>query len=213
MPLEKKIFSIRVLKNNLKKERENLLLEIENYNKIMMPKNFLELKKNIEKKYEYFKDIEDFNFQKELINLQKQIIKCMYLDISKIKEKAELIEYIYIFRYYVNLPITNEKNIYQTKELKKYLKKLMKELIDKSEELKIINQISKDNEKNYSITENLFLSKIIELGNINLKPTKEEEKFYITVYDEEIEDSKIELKDIEKKDLKIKLNKKTKLFI
>ena len=40
-----------------------------------------------------------------------------------------------------------------------------------------------------------------------------EEKFYITVYDEEIEDSKIELKDIEKKDLKIKLNKKTKLFI
>ena len=96
MPLEKKIFSIRVLKNNLKKERENLLLEIENYNKIMMPKNFLELKKNIEKKYEYFKDIEDFNFQKELINLQKQIIKCMYLDISKIKEKTELIEYIYI---------------------------------------------------------------------------------------------------------------------
>ena len=94
-----------------------------------------------------------------------------------------------------------------------YLKKLMKELIDKSEELKIINQISKDNEKNYSITENLFLSKIIELGNINLKPTKEEEKFYITVYDEEIEDSKIKLKDIEKKDLKIKLNKKTKLFI
>ena len=213
LPLEKKIFSIRVLKNNLKKEREGLLLEIENYNKIMIPKNFLELKKNIEKKYEYFKDIEDFNFQKELINLQKQIIKCMYLDISKIKEKTELIEYIYIFRYYVNLPITNEKNIYQTKELKKYLKKLMKELIDKSEELKIINQISKDNEKNYSITENLFLSKIIELGNINLKPTKEEEKFYITVYDEEIEDSKIELKDIEKKDLKIKLNKKTKLFI
>ena len=213
LPLEKKIFSIRVLKNNLKKERENLLLEIENYNKIMMPKNFLELKKNIEKKYEYFKDIDDLNFQKELINLQKQIIKCMYLDISKIKEKTELIEYIYIFRYYVNLPITNEKNIYQTKELKKYLKKLMKELIDKSEELKIINQISKDNEKNYSITENLFLSKIIELENINLKPTKEEEKIYITVYDEEIEDSKIELKDIEKKDLKIKLNKKTKLFI
>lgn len=204
-------FKNRIIEKS--KERENLLLEIENYNKIMMPKNFLELKKNIEKKDEYFKDIEDFNFQKELINLQKQIIKCMYLDISKIKEKTELIEYIYIFRYYVNLPITNEKNIYQTKELKKYLKKLMKELIDKSEELKIINQISKDNEKNYSITENLFLSKIIELGNINLKPTKEEEKFYITVYDEEIEDSKIKLKDIEKKDLKIKLNKKTKLFI
>ena len=30
---------------------------------------------------------------------------------------------------------------------------------------------------------------------------------------EEIEDSKIELKNIEKQDIKIKLNKKTKLFI
>ena len=61
--------------------------------------------------------------------------------------------------------------------------------------------------------ENIFLSKIIELENINLKLTKDEEKFYITIYDEEIEDSKIELKNIVKQDIKIKLNKKTKLFI
>ena len=86
----------------MKKERENLLLEIENYNKIMMPKNFLELKKNIEKKYEYFKDIEDFNFQKELINLQKQIIKCMYLEVTNTKEKAEIIDLIYEYRYYIS---------------------------------------------------------------------------------------------------------------
>ena len=48
---------------------------------------------------------------------------------------------------------------------------------------------------------------------LNLKLTKDEEKFYITIYDEEIEDSKIELKNIVKQDIKIKLNKKTKLFI
>ena len=77
----------------------------------------------------------------------------------------------------------------------------------------IITKIVKDKEKNYDILENLFLSKIIELENINLKLTKDEEKFYITIYDEEIEDSKIELKNIVKQDIKIKLNKKTKLFI
>ena len=90
---------------------------------------------------------------------------------------------------------------------------MVKALIDKAEELKIITQIAKDKEKNYDIMENLFLSKIIELENINLKLTKDEEKFYITIYDEEIEDSKIELKNIVKQDIKIKLNKKTKLFI
>lgn len=47
------------------------------------------------------------------------------------------------------------------------------------EELKIINQISKDNEKNYSITENLFLSKIIELGNINLNQPRKKKNFIL----------------------------------
>ena len=46
-----------------------------------------------------------------------------------------------------------------------------------------------------------------------MKLTKKNEKFYITIFDEEIEDGKIELKNIEKQDFKIKLNKKTKLFI
>ena len=213
LPLEKKIFSIRVLKNNIKKEREKLLLEIETYNKIMIPKNFLEMKKNIEKKFEYFENIEDLDFQKELISLQKQIIKCMYLDITKAKEKAEIIDLIYKYRYYSYLPIDNEKNIHQTKELKRYVNKLVKALIDKAEELKIITQITKDKEKNYDIMESLFLSKIIELENINLKLIKEEERIYVIIYDEEIEDSKIELTNIEKQELKIKLNKKTKLFI
>lgn len=213
LPLEKKIFSIRVLKNNLKNEREELLLKLENYNKIMIPKNFLEMKKNVEKQFEYFENIEDLDFRKELIFLQKQIIKCMYLEALRAKEKYEITDLIYKYRYYSYLPIENDKNIYQTRELKKYLNKLTKTLIDRAEELKIITQITKDKEKNYRITENLFLSKIIELENINLKLTKEEGKFYITVYDEEIEDNKFELKNIEKQNIKIKLNKKTKLFI
>lgn len=213
LPLEKKIFSIRVLKNNLKKERENLLLEIENYNKLMIPKKFLEMKKNVENIFEYFENIEDLNFQRELFELQKQIIKCMYLSISKMKEKNQLIDLIYKYRYYSYLPISNDKNIYQAKELKKYLKKLVTALIDKAEELKIISEITKIKEVNYSIIESLFLSKIIELEHINIKVTKEKEKIYIIVYDEEIEDNKFELKNIEKQELKIKLNKKTKLFI
>ena len=112
LPLEKKIFSIMVLKNNLKKEREELLSEIENYNKMMIPKNFLEMKKNIEKKFEYFENIEDLDFKKELINLQKQIIKCMYLEVTNAKEKAEIIDLIYKYRYYIYLPIDNQKNIH-----------------------------------------------------------------------------------------------------
>ena len=51
------------------------------------------------------------------------------------------------------------------------------------------------------------------LENIEIKITKENEKLYITVYDEDVEDDKSELKNIKKEELKIKLGKKTKLFI
>lgn len=213
LPLEKKIFSIRVLKNMLKKEREEILLEIENYNRLMIPRNFLENKRNIERKYEYYENIENLNFEKELLNLQKQIIKCMYSEIEKTEEKEQIIDLIYKYRYYNYLPVNDETNIYQIKELKRYLNKLVKELIDKAIKQKAINQITKENDKEIDIIERLFLSKIIELEHINMKLTKKNEKFYITIFDEEIEDGKIELKNIEKQDFKIKLNKKTKLFI
>ena len=153
------------------------------------------------------------NFEKELLNLQKQIIKCMYSEIEKTEEKEQIIDLIYKYRYYNYLPVNDETNIYQIKELKRYLNKLVKELIDKAIEQKVINQITKENDRKIDIIERLFLSKIIELEHINMKLTKKNEKFYITIFDEEIEDGKIELKNIEKQDLMIKLNKKTKLFI
>ena len=137
----------------------------------------------------------------------------MYSEIEKTEEKEQIIDLIYKYRYYNYLPVNDETNIYQIKELKRYLNKLVKELIDKAIEQKVINQITKENDRKIDIIERLFLSKIIELEHINMKLTKKNEKFYITIFDEEIEDGKIELKNIEKQDLMIKLNKKTKLFI
>lgn len=213
LPLEKKIFSIRVLKNNLKEEREDLLNQIEDYNKLMIPKNFLEMKKITEKKYEYFKDIDDSNFEKEMISLQKEIIKCMYLDTQKETEKENLVNLIYKYRYYNLLPKEKNKNIYQTKELKRANNKLLVALIEKAIKMKVINEIVQIEDQNKELTEKLLLSNIIRLQDINIKITKEKESLYMTIYDEEIEDSKIELKNIKKEDLKIKLGKKTKLFI
>lgn len=213
LPLEKKIFSIRVLKNNLKEEREELLNQIEDYNKLMIPKNFLEMKKITEKKYEYFKDIDDINFEKEMISLQKEIIKCMYLDTQKENEKENLVNLIYKYRYYNLLPTEKNKNIYQTKELKRANNKLLVALIEKAIKMKVINEIIKTEDQNKELTEKLLLSNIIRLQDINIKITKEKENLYMTIYDEEIEESKIELKNIKKEDLKIKLGKKTKLFI
>ena len=148
-----------------------------------------------------------------MINLQNEIIKCMYLNIKNTKEKNILINDIYKYRYYNLLPIENKKCIYEEENLRKSLDKLTKTLIDKAIDMKVIIKIS-DNEKiNYNIIGKLLLTKIITLQDINIKFSNEKDKIYLTIYDEEIEDSKIELKNITKEEIKIKFNKKTKLFI
>ena len=213
LPLEKKIFSIRVLKNQLKKERENLIKKIEDYNNLMNPKYFLENKRKIEKMYKYFEKIGEIDVQSEIIKLQKDIIRCMYIEIQNIEDRNELINFIYKFRYYNLLPMSNKTSIYQKKELKILMKKLTEAIINKGIELKVINKIVKDEETNYNITKDLLLSKIIALEDIGLKAFLENEKVVITIYDEEIEENQIELEKLNQKDLKIKLGKKTKLFI
>lgn len=213
LPLEKKIFSIRVLKNKLKEEREQILQEINKCNRLMNPKEFLEQRNIIENKYKYLKMIENLEIKEDLINLQNEIIKCMYLDIKNVKEKNNLINDIYKYRYYNLLPIEDKKYIYEENRLKKSLDKLTKILINKAIEMKIISKISENEQVNYNIIGNLLLTKIIELQDINIKFSNEKDKIYLTIYDEEIEESKIELKNIAKEEIKIKFNKKTKLFI
>ena len=213
LPLEKKIFSIRVLKNNLKEEREEKVKQIENLNNLIKPKNFLETKKNIDKMFEYYDNVVDADYKKEIVNLQKNIIKCMLEQVKNAKEKSKIVELIYKYRYYSLLPLEKNRILIQDDELRKTLRKLGQSICDKAEESKVIIKITTDLTKKYKIIEKLFLSNIIELENINIKVEKKQEQFFITVYDEDIEDSNFELKDITKKELKIKLGKKTKLFI
>ena len=217
LPLEKKIFSIRVLKNILKEERNKILEDISEYNKIMNPKNFLERKNLIEQKLKYIIDLEDIEIEEEieksLINLQKDIIKSMCIDVKNAEDKNQLINLVYQYRYYNLLPIDNNNLICDQKELKLYLKKLSKIIIDKAIELKAIIKISDNEEINNRITNQLFLSKIISLEDINIKFTNPKDSIYLTVYDEEIEDTKIKLENIAKENINIKINKKVKLFI
>ena len=217
LPLEKKIFSIRVLKNILKEEREDLLKEIENCNNMMNPKLFLKNKKTLEEKLKYIENFNNIDIEKELtknlINLQKQIIKCINIDVKNTEEKAELIELIYKYRYYNLLIIKNNQCIYEQKELKKLLITTFKDIIDKAIEMKLIIKIFEDEKTNYEITTMLLLSKIICLQDINIKITKEKEGIFLTIYDEQIKENKIKIDNITKEQINIKFNKITKLFI
>ena len=78
-------------------------------------------------------------------------------------------------------------------------------------------RIIKGNEKeiDYAILKNIFCVRVINLEDLYLKITKEKEKYYIQLFDENVFEEKIKIENInyiDKKDLTIKINKKVKIF-
>lgn len=217
LPLEKKIFSERVFKQTLQKERQELLNQITEFNQMMNPKAFIETKNILEQKMKYFDIDEDMDLKdeikKEMISLQKEVINCLKIDIDNIDNKNSIIDLIYKYRYYSLLPVNNKENISEVKELKNNINTLSKKLIKKAIKWKAIIKIVEDDEVNFSITKKLLLSKIISLQDIYIKAILEEESLIIYVYDEQVEDTTIKIENVKKEDIKIKLNKKIKLFI
>ena len=212
LPLEKKIFSVRVLKNTLKEERKQLLLEIDEYNSLMKPREFAQKRDSVNQKYDILFAIED-NIEDALfetiIHLQKNILKCLNKKIKNASDKQELLELLYQFRYYNYIPITVTKAIKDEQKLQKHIEKVGKEIIQKAIDMKLIPEITEDLKLNYKIINDIVLSKIISLEDIGIKITDNKEKTILTIFDEDIEDVEIKVK---KEGLKIRFNKKIKFI-
>ncbi len=219
LPLKKKIFSARILSKLMKEERNENLEELEKLNALLTPKNFVSYKNDLEQKYDILKLIECKNIEKEiedlLITLQKIFLRCYNIKIKNAIEKSDIIDILYEFRYYELLPFNEKMNINEIKNIQTELQKTSRLLLDKAQELKVITIISKNKEIENEILKNIFTIRILSLEDIYIKLIKEKDKIYIQLFDDDIFEEKVELKNCEnfnKKDLEIRMNKKIKVF-
>lgn len=111
---DKKIFSISNLVEMLEQERDELMQDIKEYNDLIDPRKFGDMKRQIEQKQVFFNDLEIFENKKEPINryildIQKQFLKCFRMKIEKCELKREMIDLIYEYRYYRFLKYNKEK--------------------------------------------------------------------------------------------------------
>ena len=220
LPLNKKIFSMRILSNIMKEERQNLIVKLEQINDILNPQKFIQYKEDLENKYNYLKIVgtKDINqeINNELLKLQKSFLDCLEIKIDKSIEKNEIVNLLYQFRYYLMIPIDENDKILESKDLKNRLKKVSKKLVQKSIEQKVIFNFSKNEDLNYDIIKNVFETRIISLEDLYIKIVKENKKYYIQLFDENIFEEKVEIGNIEEinlNDINVKLNKSTKVFI
>lgn len=218
LPFDKKIFSIKILENQMKKEKEDLLQELEEKNDLLNPKKFVEEKSKLEDKQKLLEisNIKDKKKEKNKIieELQKLFLQCFLVFINTSENKEEIIDLIYIFRYYNLLPFNEKIDICENKSLQGYLQEVKKSLLKKAIDYKIIIAISQDIEENIKLLQHIFDTKIISLEDIHVAIIKEKDKYYIE-FSEDNENSyseRIEIENITKEMLNVKLNKKVKVL-
>ena len=92
LPLEEKIFSIRILSKLMVEERERKIEELEKINQLLNPQNFVKYKKELEKKANVLKVLETENIQKDIdklkLKLQKIFLKCFENKIKKARKQT-----------------------------------------------------------------------------------------------------------------------------
>lgn len=219
LPLEEKIFSIRILSNMLMEKRAQKIKELENVNELLNPQKFLSYRKELEEKNKYFEMIEvenlDKTIEEKIIAFQKIFLQCYQKNLEKITTKQEMSKIIYEMRYYNLLPFHQTKQIFEVKELEEELDEIKHKILEKAQVLKYINPIAKEKNLNDKILKEIFHNRMIKLEDLSMKITKEKETCYLQILDDNEYEEKKEIEEIEqiqKKDLLVRLNKKIKVF-
>lgn len=219
LPLEEKIFSIRILKKLMIEEREEKIEKLEKLNELLKPKNFVKYKKQLKEKQEVLRNLEIKEIQKEInkikLELQKIFLKCFEIKIDNCTNKQELSKIIYEFRYYSMLPYNEKNSINDEKRLKENITYLGTKILQKAHKLKLIQKLSKREDLDYELLKKVFNTRSISLEGIEVKLLKETDGFFVQVFDENSLEEKYQITGIENitnKDFELRYNKKVKIF-
>ena len=208
---EEKIFSVSHLSERLEKERKEILDKMQELNKMLSPKEFIKLKDRIIEEVEYIEEVilEDNKLIDECkIKLCKQFLKIAEKQIKNLKEKQDIIKWIYKIRYYSYIPYNNEVYLKDVQLLENEFEKTIKTLIRIAQKNKVLDIFSENEEAMYKIVKELLNSKMINLENTNIVCRYDNGMLYVEYYDSDVLEMK---KEYEVENIRIK--KKIKLFM
>lgn len=205
-----KIFSVSHLVLMLEKQRNELLEEIKNLNKMIEPMEFVKIKKQVEDIVEFYESLnisEEINKNQieKIQELKTAFLHCFSKRIEQASKKEEIEKLIYELRYFELLP---DKKIVDQEQIKQ----VESNLIKKACSMKILTKFSEDDTLNTNILRNIFVSRIITIQNIIMSLKYDKSVLCIEIYDGNIHDKTIELEITQKTELIVKLKKKIKIW-
>lgn len=204
LPNEKKIFSVSHYEEMIQKQRQDILEEIEEYNKLQNPIEFVKIKQEIIDKINYFEEINNIKIE----DLQKTFFEEFSKMLNDINEKDRLIDYIYKIRYLKYLPVSKNKLMKDIVDFKDLEKNTIKKCIEKN----IINPISNNPETDYLLLKSIFETKNISIESLSIKLNVQDGKLISEIYDGDILDSTNEVELPQGSNIHLRKTKKVKIF-
>ena len=149
-----------------------------------------------------------------IINLQKEFIKLLKDIVFDTNDIEELKSYLYKIRYYRYIYISNTQEIKDIEILENEINEVLKCIIKKLCDENSIKRISKDNDFNFNIINNILDTKIIELADIRFELDLKDGILLVKTYEKEVFEKKFEIEcKYTKKELEVKTDKISKLFV
>ncbi len=192
LPLEKKIFSMKVLNKILLEEKKNLKCKLQEKNQCLNPSNYIKKKNETEEMLEI---LEYGDIKEKMIKLQEIFLDCFMILIKNAQEREDIIDLVYSLRYYCKIPLTIDEEILSNIKLKEKLQSVMLKLFEKARANKIINDII-----TFDIFEYIMNSKVIELQTMYIE-IKKTSKSIIIQFSEDSENGYEEKLEINKEEL------------
>lgn len=219
LPLEQKIFSMRVLGELMVKEREQYYAQIEDINRQMNPQHFVHREQELQEKETYLSllEVEEIEtaIEQELIRFEQLWITALTKRVEQIQEKAEMVSILYQFRYFRMIPFSLTEQVQDKQELQEDIAKLTTLILRKAHELKVMIQMSPNETVNKQILQRMFYLRTISLENLSVKLTKEKEGIFVQFLEEDRIEEKFKIgtkEEFSDKELKLKWNKKIKII-
>ena len=204
VPIEKKVFSVRVLRQQLVSKKQENLKNIENINFKLLPYNYIESKEKITQKKKLLETIYYTEEEQKEVYLRfiNTFLECFKQEIKQ-SNKDILLNLIYKFRYYMLIPFNTQNSIKDVPELKEEIIEIEKEFMKIGKREKIISK-----EVPFEVWTHIFETRIIDLEELYYKIFTEYDKKYFQLFDDNISEEKFIINNIEKN----KINKKIKIF-
>ena len=195
LPDEQKIFSVSHYADKLEKDKQELMKQIGEYNKMQNPMEFVKIKDNLEYEIKLYEEKTDIS------GLEKAFLKMLDQKINNLTDRKEILDYIYKIRYLNNLPNCSMK-----------LNKIKEKIIPKAINSNVIAPVSNNDDIDSRILKGIFDSKTVNLENLYIRLSSTDNMLHVELYDNDILEKKYDVILPEGSQIEIRKTRRTKIF-